>query len=39
VEGEQSGISNLKGYFEQYPKHYKTYQKWIKEKDSVPDHK
>lgn len=39
IEGEQSGISNLKGYFEQYPEHYKTYQKWIKEKDSVPDHK
>ena len=39
MEGEQSEISNLKGYFDHYPEHYKTYQNWIKEKDSVPDHK
>ncbi|MDL5512685.1 hypothetical protein QSE00_12720 [Arenibacter sp. M-2] len=37
--GQQEVISNLKGYFEQYPMHYTTYQKWIKEKDSVPDEK
>tara|TARA_R110002033_G_scaffold132018_1_gene172001 strand:- start:35 stop:508 length:474 start_codon:yes stop_codon:yes gene_type:complete len=39
MEGEQSEISNLKGYFDQYPEYYKTYQNWIKEKDSVPDQK
>ena len=39
MEGEQSVISNLKGYFDQYPEHYKNYQNWIKKKDSVPDQK
>jgi hypothetical protein len=36
AKGEQEMISNLKGYFEQYPQHYESYRKWIQEKDSVP---
>ncbi|HDZ04662.1 DUF6730 family protein [Maribacter sp.] len=36
AKGEQEVISNLKGYFDQNPEHYQSYQKWIKEKDSVP---
>ncbi|MBU2899919.1 DUF6730 family protein [Maribacter dokdonensis] len=39
VEGEQRVILNLKGYFDQYPEHYQSYQKWRKEKDSVPNQK
>ncbi len=39
VEGEQRVISNLRGYFEQNPEHYQSYQKWTKEKDSVPNQK
>ena len=39
TEGEQEVISNLKGYFDQNPGHYKSYQKWLKEKDSVPNRK
>ncbi len=39
AEGEQQVISNLRGYFEQNPEHYQLYQKWIKEKDSVPNQK
>jgi hypothetical protein len=39
IEGEQEVISNLKGYFDQYPQHYESYRKWIQEKDSVPNHK
>lgn len=35
-KGEQEVISNLKGYFDQYPQHYESYRKWIQEKDSVP---
>ncbi len=37
AEGKQQVISNLRGYFEQNPEHYQSYQKWIKEKDSVPN--
>ncbi|WP_149274192.1 DUF6730 family protein [Pareuzebyella sediminis] len=37
AKGEQEVISNLKGYFDQNPDHYKSYQKWLREKDSVPD--
>jgi hypothetical protein len=39
LEGRQQVISDLKGYFDQNPKHYESYQKWLKEKDSVPDQK
>ncbi|WP_437373647.1 DUF6730 family protein [Maribacter litoralis] len=39
AKGEQEVISNLKGYFDQYPEHYESYQKWIKKKDSVPNQK
>lgn len=39
AEGEQQVISNLKGYFDQNPEQYLSYQKWIKEKDSVPNQK
>ena len=39
LDGKQSEISNLKGYFDHYPEHYKTYQNWIKEMESVSDHK
>lgn len=39
AQGKQEVISNLKGYFDQNPKHYKSYKKWIKEKDSVPNQK
>ncbi len=39
AEGEQEVISNLKGYFDQNPGHYQSYQKWLKEKDSVPNQK
>ena len=38
-KGEQEVISNLKGYFDQYPEHYELYDKWIKKKDSVPNQK
>lgn len=38
-EGEQEVISDLREYFDQYPQHYKSYQKWVKEKDSVPNQK
>lgn len=37
--GRQDVISNLKGYFDQYPEHYVTYQKWLKEKDDIPHQK
>ena len=36
-KGEQKVISNLKGYFDQYPEHYVSYQSWVKKKVSVPD--
>jgi len=39
AEGEQEVISNLRGYFDQNPGHYKSYQKWLRERDSVPDQK
>jgi len=39
ANGEQEVISNLKGYFDQYPQYYESYQKWIKKKDSVPNQK
>jgi hypothetical protein len=38
-EGEQQVISNLKVYFEENPDQYQAYQKWIGEKDSVPNQK
>ncbi len=38
-EGEQEVISDLREYFDQYPQLYKSYQKWVKEKDSVPNQK
>ncbi|MBD0852579.1 DUF6730 family protein [Maribacter arenosus] len=37
LEGRQQVISDLKGYFERYPGHYESYQKWIKEKNSAPN--
>lgn len=39
AEGEQQVISNLKGYFDNNPEQYQAYQKWIKEKNSVPTQK
>jgi len=39
ADGKQQAISNLKGYFDQKPEHYESYQKWIKEKNSVPNQK
>ena len=39
ADGEQHMISNLRGYFDQNPEHYQSYQKWIKEKDSIPNQK
>jgi hypothetical protein len=39
IEGEQSEISNLKGYFDHYPEHYGTYQEWLKDKDGIPNQK
>ncbi len=39
AEGEQHVISNLRGFFDQYPEHYQLYKEWIKEKDSVPNQK
>ncbi|APQ17763.1 DUF6730 family protein [Maribacter hydrothermalis] len=39
TEGEQEVIFNLKGYFDRNPGHYESYQKWLKEKDSVPNQK
>ena len=39
AKGEQRVISNLRRYFDQNPEHYQSYQKWIKEKDSVPNQK
>ena len=38
-EGNQATISELNSYFEQYPEHYKTYQHWIEEEKSIPNHK
>ena len=39
TEGGQEVISNLKGYFDQNPLHYESYQKWLKKKNSVPNQK
>ncbi len=39
VEGEQQAFSKLKGYFDNNPEQYQAYQKWIREKDSVPNQK
>ncbi|WP_373519532.1 DUF6730 family protein [Pricia sp.] len=39
AEGEHRVISSLRGYFDQNPEHYQSYQKWLKEKDSVPNQK
>ena len=38
-KGEQEVISDLRDYFDQYPEHYESHQKWLKEKDSVPNQK
>ncbi len=38
-EGKQAVISELNSYFDKYPEHYKTYQNWIEEKKSIPNHK
>lgn len=37
LEGRQQVIADMKGYFDQYPQHYESYQKWLKEKDSAPN--
>ena len=39
TDGKQQVIYELRGYFDQYPEHYESYQKWIREKDSVPNQK
>jgi len=39
AEGEQQMISNLRGYFDQNPEQYQSYQKWVNEKDSLPNQK
>tara|TARA_R110000744_G_scaffold292352_2_gene402899 strand:+ start:260 stop:733 length:474 start_codon:yes stop_codon:yes gene_type:complete len=39
AKGEQEVILNLRGYFDQNPEQYQSYQKWLKEKDSVPNQK
>jgi len=39
AKGEQEVISNLKGYFDQNPEHYRSYQKWLKENNRVPNQK
>lgn len=39
AEGERKVISNLKGYFDNNPEHYQSYQEWIMKKDSVPNQK
>ncbi len=38
-KGRQEVITSLRGYFDQYPEHYKDYEQWLKEKDSVPNQK
>jgi hypothetical protein len=39
AKGEKQVISDLRQYFEQNPDNYRSYQKWIREKDSVPNQK
>jgi hypothetical protein len=39
AEGEQQAISNIRVYFEENPRQYQAYQKWIMEKESVPNQK
>ncbi len=39
AKGEQQVISRLREYFDQNPEHYKSYQKWVREVDSVPNQK
>lgn len=39
ARGERHVISNLRIYFEQNQEHYQLYQKWVKEKDSIPNQK
>lgn len=39
LDGKQAVIKDLKSYFEQYPKHYETYQEWLKDKDGIPNQK
>src|SRR6056297_682828 len=38
-KGRQEVITNLRGYFDQYPEYYEDYEQWLKKKDSVPNHK
>jgi len=39
AKGKQQVILNLKGYFEQNPDHYESYQLWLEHKDDVPNEK
>ncbi len=39
TKGKEKVILNLRGYFDQNPEHYRIYQKWVREKDSVPNQK
>jgi len=38
-EGRQEIITNLRGYFDQYPEYYEDYEHWLKENNGVPNHK
>ncbi|SDL59438.1 DUF6730 family protein [Kriegella aquimaris] len=39
ADGGQQVIHELRDYFDQYPEHYKDYQQWIKQKDSISNQK
>lgn len=39
AKGKLETMSNIQGYFIQNPEQYKSYQKWRKKKDSVPNQK
>ena len=36
---EEATNTNLEEYFEQYPEHYQSYQKWLQEQESIPNQK
>ncbi|WP_339835938.1 DUF6730 family protein [uncultured Maribacter sp.] len=38
-KGRQEVITNLRGYFDQYPEYYEDYEQWLKENNSVPNQK
>jgi len=38
-EGRQEVITSVRGYFDQHPEHYEDYERWLRKKDSVPNHK